>query len=301
MTQTDQSTSEPVQSVATPEELGLKITDVDRSLKTYIKQRYRVQLLILVPIFAVWTVLSLVVTFHIGQAGLYLIIIPVLAAYGWYTRLRMQFDSDFLEAFAATNNYGFTKIGEVERLHATIFGLTKVEVLDIISGTYANCDMKLFVVNARQGTGRNSVHFTMTVMQIHLGGTLPHILMANKHIADWGTITSQFPYQTKLSLEGDFGDFFALYANPADHIKALELFSPSLMAFMEDESRQFSVEFDRDYMHLYVNGLITTDAQIINVFDVTKKLIDRIEPLAVQIEEADRIDAEIAQNNQVSS
>lgn len=301
MIQTNRSTSQTVQPVTTPEELGIRITDVDRTLKAYIKQRYRTRLIILVPIFVIWAVLCLILTFHIGQAGLFLIAIPIMGAYAWYNRLKMQFETDFLEAFARSNNYGFTKSGEVERLHATIFGLTRVDVLDIVSGTYSSCDMKLFVVNARQKQGRDTVHFTMSVMQIRLNGTLPHIFMANKHINDWVTISSRFPYQTTLSLEGDFGDLFTLYANPEDRIKALEIFSPNLMAFMEDESRQFSVEFDRDYMHIYINGLITTDAQIMNVFDVTKKLIDIIEPLSVRIEEADRIDAEFAQNYQFPS
>ncbi|MFI5271295.1 MAG: hypothetical protein ACHQT9_04620, partial [Candidatus Saccharimonadales bacterium] len=113
---------------------------------------------------------------------------------------------------------------------------------------------------------------------------LPNLLMINKKSKLGGLdITDAFDEKHTISLEGDFNDYFTLYANQNNEIEAREVFTPDTMALMEDNSKHYSVEFGGNRVYIYANGYIGNKQELIGAFTLAKKLIEKIGPLAERL------------------
>ena len=62
-----------------------------------------------------------------------------------------------------------------------------------------------------------------------------------------------FGQEQRLSLEGNFDDYFTLYCPRQYERDALYVFTPDLMALLIDEASPFDVEIVDDWMFVYAN------------------------------------------------
>lgn len=285
-------------SIVTPAGAGIKIDNVSQSLWQYVKKRKLIELLAFVPLVIVWEVLAVVLLVKVlgsennssnsgtGKGFGYIIGLPFILFFGWLARLRKQFEDAFLEEFALAKQYTFDKNGTIDETYGTIFRLTgRQQVSDVVTGKYGDNSLRLFLYELTVGSGQYQHKYQDTVIELDLHGQLPNLLMVNKH-SKYGQlgIAGEFGIKNTLQLEGDFNQYFTLYAPKGNEIEALEVFSPDTMALMEDASKHYSVEFAGNRIYIYSSGFITTTEQLTQVFGLAKKLIDKIGSLASRLQ-----------------
>ncbi len=285
----------PPASGASPDSLDIQIDDVNRSLWQYIKTHKLRQIILLAPVVIIWEVVVVVIMLayfqdssHSSSGGkglAYILIAPWLAMSAWFYRLRKQFEDAFLQQFATANGYTFAQTGAVDETYGTIFRLPGVQqVSDVVSGTYGGNDLRLFLYELVVEHGRDQRRYANTVIELDLHGSLPNLLMANKHqsMAELD-LAQAFSVTNKITLEGDFNQYFELYAPAGNELEALQIFSPDTMAIMEDGSRHYTVEFAANRIYIYCTGLVSTTGELTHLFNLAKQLITKIAPLASRL------------------
>ena len=105
------------------------------------------------------------------------------------------------------------------------------------------------------GSGRSrQVHYWGYV-HIRLPRKLPHMLLDSKKNNFLGGVLSSLPTSLEsdqtMRLEGDFNDFFSLYAPKGYERDALYVFSPDVMAALIDHGNQYDIEVIDDTLFLY--------------------------------------------------
>ncbi len=282
-----------IAEVETPEGVGIKIDDVNKSMWQYLRHRKLLELIIFVPAILIWEALMvlLVIKTSSGSTGNngngigHLIALPLVFFAGWIAKIKKQFQQAFLEEFAISNGYSFDKFGTVDETYGTVFRVNSDNsVSDVIQGTYKGFPLRLFIIDVVVGEGKNQQSYEDSVIEIDLKGKLPSLLMVNKH-SRLGQLDIAGSYMTKnkFNLEGDFNKHFDLYGLPGSQIEALEVFSPDTMELMEEESSHYTVEFSGNRMYIYANGFIGNAQKLTEAFALAKKLIEKIGPLAQRL------------------
>ena len=291
-----------------PADTDIRITDVNRGLWSYLSHRGLPKALLYVALFIAWEALmvwwsvKVIRSDHIvydasgnpsdsdstplGFAGT-LGLIGLAAEYGAFATLKDRFERDFLKEFAAANGYTFAKDGTVDETYGTIFRMSDDQAIsDLVSGTYAGCDLRMFLHEATIRHGRDSSRYDHTVIELDVHGQLPDLLMVNKHQRlkfmepDFQEL---FGIKNIISLEGDFNEHFTLYAPDSMSVEALEVFSPDTMALMEDEARHYTVEFAGNRVYIYAVGYVSTVQDLTGMFALAKQLLAKIEPLSSRL------------------
>ncbi|GAA5145412.1 hypothetical protein GCM10025768_02610 [Microbacterium pseudoresistens] len=103
------------------------------------------------------------------------------------------------------------------------------------------------------GSGKNSTTHHWGYVAIKLDVPLPNIVL--DAVSNNGLFGSNLPVRfgkhQRLSLEGDFDQYFALYCPEGYERDALYLFTPDIMARFMDNASQFDVEIVDDWLFLY--------------------------------------------------
>jgi len=95
---------------------------------------------------------------------------------------------------------------------------------------------------------------------IPLTTNLPNILLLSRLNTSSGDLWRAIPPQTeKLSLEGDFDNYFTLYAPSGYATDALYLFTPDIMVNLMDKAAAYDVEIIDDWVFLTSRRYVTAD------------------------------------------
>src|SRR5690606_561171 len=112
------------------------------------------------------------------------------------------------------------------------------------------------------GSGKNRSVHRWGYVAVKLDVPLPNIVLDALGNNTLGTnLPASFARDQRLSLEGDFDDYFTLYCPQGYEADALYLFTPDIMARFIDHAAQLDVEIVDDWMFLYMQRpASTTDA-----------------------------------------
>ncbi|WP_199190225.1 hypothetical protein [Cryobacterium sp. N22] len=114
---------------------------------------------------------------------------------------------------------------------------------------------------------------------VRLSTRLPHILLrAQDGPGDRFTLVDLPASSQRLSLEGDFDDYFTLYCPEKYERDALYLFTPDVMARLIDRVRGFDVEIIDDWLFLVSSrDVVTLDPDAWQgLYDAVGALSDKI-------------------------
>jgi len=107
------------------------------------------------------------------------------------------------------------------------------------------------------GSGKNRSTHTYGYVKIPLTRNLPHMVLDGKANNLFGIITGlsdSFDRSQKLSLEGDFDNYFTLYAPKEYERDALYVFTPDVMRVLIEEGQRFDMEIVDNYLYVYSNA-----------------------------------------------
>ncbi len=110
------------------------------------------------------------------------------------------------------------------------------------------------------GSGKNQTTHRWGYVAVKLSTPLPHIVLdATSNDALFGSnLPASFDKSQRLSLEGDFDRYFALYCPQGYERDALYLFTPDIMARFVDHAAALDVEIVDDWMFLYAKRDFST-------------------------------------------
>jgi len=104
------------------------------------------------------------------------------------------------------------------------------------------------------GSGKNKQTHTWGYIKVKLPRRLPHMVLdskSNNVFGRFSNLTDTFGKDQVLSLEGDFNDYFTLYAPKQYERDALYVFTPDVMAKLIDNGGGFDMEVVDDELFIY--------------------------------------------------
>ncbi|MDR6143369.1 putative RDD family membrane protein YckC [Microbacterium foliorum] len=107
--------------------------------------------------------------------------------------------------------------------------------------------------------GKSSTTYRWGYVAVKLDVPLPNIVLDAKGNNGFGSnLPASFQKEQRLSLEGDFDEYFTLYCPEGYERDALYLFSPDIMARFIDNAAELDVEIVDDWMFLYTQRRVST-------------------------------------------
>ena len=111
------------------------------------------------------------------------------------------------------------------------------------------------------GSGKNKATHKWGYVALRLDTPLPHIVLdavGNNGLFGGSNLPVHFGTEQRLSLEGDFDRYFALYCPAGYERDALYLFTPDVMARFIDNAATLDVEIIDDWLFLYARRDLST-------------------------------------------
>lgn len=173
-----------------------------------------------------------------------------------------------LADFANLNKFSFTRYGDNKWGPGSLFTHgRKKQMSTLIEGNISGLPFKFFNYRYVQGLGDYSHDFKTTVFMFKLPHKLPHMVIDS--IVDSGydslsTLPVHFDQSQRITLEGDFSRYFALYALDKHAVSALTILAPDVMESIMRYAQLCDMEIIDKYMYFYwpetaVNERIITD------------------------------------------
>lgn len=103
------------------------------------------------------------------------------------------------------------------------------------------------------GGGKSRSTHNRGFIKIKLPRRLPHMVLDAKHNNFWAlsNLPAIFDKSQVLSLEGDFNNYYTLYAPKQYERDALYVFTPDVMAAFVDRGAKYDAEVIDDYLYIY--------------------------------------------------
>lgn len=181
-----------------------------------------------------------------------LIIGAILALYRIYVYARQQ--EAALSQFALVNNIAYKKSvaphlsgfmfqqGDDRKITASLTIPTESQPIEVGNYQYAT------------GSGKNRVIHTLGYMHLKLPRKVPHMVLdatSNDFMGRFSNLPALFKKDQELQLEGDFNNYFTLYAPKQYERDALYVFTPDVMRALVDLAGDYDVELVDDDIFLY--------------------------------------------------
>ena len=184
------------------------------------------------------------------------ILIAVVAWAGWRNR---RVSAYRLHRFAQANGMSYQERVADPPLPGMIFSLGRSRMsTDLVRGSvprFVEFGNYQYTVQS----GKNSSTYHWGYVAVKLDVPLPNIVLDAKGNNAFGTnLPAAFERRQRLSLEGDFDDYFTLYCPEGYERDALYLFTPDIMARFIDNAAQLDVEIVDDWMFLYTQRKAST-------------------------------------------
>ena len=164
-----------------------------------------------------------------------------------------------ISRFAAANGMAY-----VDRLNAPALpGLIFQRGSDRVSTALVRGFQPRFVEFANYqyttGSGKHETTHHWGYVAVKLDAPLPNIVLDARGNNGLGSnLPTGFRRDQRLSLEGDFDEYFTLYCPEGYEADALYLFTPDIMARFIDHAAQLDVEIVDDWLFLYMQHPAST-------------------------------------------
>ncbi|OZB84707.1 hypothetical protein [Microbacterium sp. 13-71-7] len=212
--------------------------------------------------FIGFAVFGVFLTIALGSSAgvvvpLLMLVVIGLAVWGgiaWWNRQLVR--GYRLAGFASAN--GMTYLPELKdpQLPGMLFDLGRSRVAkDLVRGVSPRF-VEFANFTYTTGSGKDSETHDWGYIAIRLDVPLPNIVLdAQSNNGFFGSnLPASYDAHQRLSLEGDFDRFFALYCPAGYERDALYLFTPDIMARFMDSVSSFDVEIVDDWLFLYAQN-----------------------------------------------
>ncbi len=197
---------------------------------------------------------------------------------GLYLLFRAQLQHLFMQQIARAIGFRYQPTGPLRGLQGKFFQLgTSPHIDDVLSGVYRGCPIEIFNYSVTVQHGRNSQTESYTIFALTFDGVLPDIALTPRSFLDAGSIASAPDADVEISLEGDFNEYFRLYAPKAFDVEIRVIFQPDLMLELIEKYRSYRIEIAGSRLYV-VSPLICNKAKFLAAHDLIDRLFDHMVP-----------------------
>lgn len=183
-----------------------------------------------------------------------------IGLFAWLGYRRGRVADYRLSRFAAANNMTYEDQIDDPPLPGMIFSLGRSRKAEQLVRGQSPRFVEFGNYQYTTGSGKNSTTHKWGYVAVKLDVPLPNIVLdALGNNAVFGTnLPASFQKEQRLSLEGNFDQYFTLYCPAGYEQDALYLFTPDIMARFIDNAAQLDVEIVDDWLFLYTKREAST-------------------------------------------
>jgi hypothetical protein len=197
---------------------------------------------------------------------------------GLYLLLRTQLQHLFMQQIARAIGFRYQPTARLRGLDAKFFQLgMSPHIEDVLSGVYRGCPIEIFNYSFTVQQGRSSHAETYTIFTLTFDGVLPDIVLTPRSLLEAASIATAPDGDVEVSLEGDFNDYFHLYAPKAFDVEIRVIFQPDLMLELIEKYRSYRIEIAGSRLYV-VSPTICNKAKFLAAHDLIDRLFDRMVP-----------------------
>jgi hypothetical protein len=166
-----------------------------------------------------------------------------------------------MRRFAEANGAILTKNGSPIGMSGLIFDNGHSRMVDY---AYALPDgVELGNYRYTTGSGKNQTTHTFGYARVALGRNLPHMVLDAKGNNFFGSsLPDTFQASQRLSLEGNFNEYFDLYVPENYQRDALYIFTPDVMQALVDHGKDVDIEVVGNELYIYSKSTIAMTSKI---------------------------------------
>jgi len=190
-----------------------------------------------------------------------------------------QFEDGF-KNFLESNNFKPSSYLEIkEGSRPFVYGLGSRNELNLeFNGTINTTGFDNFVYTYYVNRKNSEKAYPFTIMHLSLSKTLPHLVLdSRKNDGVVSSIPRYFSDDQRIELEGDFDDYFDLYAPNGYEIEALDIMSPDFMQMLIDFHTDFDVEIDDKSVYIISKGVNYDQQSMSELFTAAQAMVDKFD------------------------
>ena len=203
------------------------------------------------------------------------IILPflfLLIPLGVWQYIKAKVQHQFMQQMATDLGYTYSAAA----LFSSVSGVSFSEghsqkLVDVISGTYRDCPVRIFTYYYTVGSGKNSHTYIETIFELTYITPLPHVLLGTSEHLFAGDVE-------RVSLEGDFNNYFKLYIAKGHQVEAREIFQPDVMQDFITSFQKLGFEIYGNKVYVIRNGILSKKADFLSMQNLIDSLIDKLLP-----------------------
>jgi hypothetical protein len=209
---------------------------------------------------------------------------PLLLPILWYNQVHRRIQHEFMQQFAATNNYTYAPKGTQNGLDGTLFQIGHSKsVADVVSGQYGGRPISLLTYTYITGYGKSAQTHKNTVFELQFDIVMPDILLENNSHGFGSSLFSGLAGKNFVKLEGDFNTYFSLSVPRGYEIEALEIFTPDVMEKLIEKAKLLSLEIVNGHCFVYANGVVSTKQDLYALYELAQYFDQKLGPLLGQM------------------
>jgi len=252
------------------------IDNVDKSTASYLKRH----LGYVISAIGITIFLEAALYYFLGIEGGRIYILPLLIPIAGYGNIKSRVQHEFMQQFAAANNFTYSAKGNLEGLDGVQFKMGHSQsVFDVINGNFSNCPISLLSYRYTIGYGRDSTTYNCTIFKLQFDTKMPDILLKNKRHHFEESMSGKI----NLKLEGNFNNYFTLSLPAGYEVEALEVFTPDVMADLIDKAKSFSLEIIGNHLFIYAHTTISTKQELYAFYEVAEYFIQKLRPVLMRM------------------
>jgi len=185
---------------------------------------------------------------------LFIAVFLVFAFFYSYSFIHKLVSKFKMSQFAKANNIGFVSTQDLSAYSGLIFNEGRNKIINYAYLFNDKYNSEIGSYSYTSGYGKNSRTFTYSYIVFDLPRNVPHMLLDSKANNIMGLLSNLpvgFASNQKISLEGNFNDYFTLYA-PRDYEKdALYIFTPDVMQAVIQNAKLYDIEIISNKLYVY--------------------------------------------------
>lgn len=264
-------------------DLKERITDIGKDGDRLFKKKMGVWLhfwiavAIIIDLFVIWSVWqaasSDAFTFDALEGPLLLMLAPWIFLATLKATLIASIRKNFWKQYAEENGYTYTALEYTKQERGLMFreGHSN-HAMNILSGNHAGLPVRFFEYGFTIGHGRGSRSYSYTVFEFRFPGAFPHTYL--NYTKDGYNIRPE----GELHLPPFLAQKFKLYAPEQYEIEALQIFTPDILALIEDLAWTCDLELIDQELIIYKPGHIFTRGQLDMEFAKAATLAAKLRP-----------------------
>jgi len=191
----------------------------------------------------------------------------------------------FFRFFASANNLTFEPIGNLDSVAGRLFEIGRRhsgQIVNVMSGHYLNWPIRIFVFQSlvKSNNNKSSRKYNYTVLEITFEKTtFPHILLRTKNFSLFIDKNLQSLRKQEDQVFNLNNSNFELTADRGYHVEVMQIFTPEVLDFLNNQAREFNIEFCDNKLNIFENKIIDSQKDLIHLYEIAKKLLDSAGPL----------------------